>query len=173
MSVGDNRYEITENGISPRWIPSKNSPVYLQNSDEHTSDGKSTENSKEIIEMSDKRMRKMETLKKNLPEPVYYGNETSDTVFVGYGSTGNTVRDIINDGENIGYLHYSYIYPFKSEKLLELENSGRRIIIIENNQTGELNKLIKQETGLDISEKLLKYDGRPLFIEDILDFLNK
>ena len=173
LSVGNYRYEITENGISPRWIPSKNSPVYLQNSDEHTSDGKSTENSKEIIEMSDKRMRKMETLKKNLPEPVYYGNETSDTVFVGYGSTGNTVRDIINDGENIGYLHYSYIYPFKSEKLLELENSGKKIITIENNQTGELNKLIKQETGLDISERLLKYDGRPFFVEDILDFLNK
>jgi pyruvate/2-oxoacid:ferredoxin oxidoreductase alpha subunit len=36
-----------------------------------------------------------------------------------------------------------------------------------------LNKLIKQETGLDISERLLKYDGRPFFVEDILDFLNK
>jgi 2-oxoglutarate ferredoxin oxidoreductase subunit alpha len=173
LNSGSNRYEITENGISPRWIPSENNPTYLQNSDEHTPDGKSTESSREIIEMSDKRMRKLETLKKNLPEPVYYGNKTAKTVFIGYGSVGNTVRDIIDQGEDIGYLHYSYIYPLKSEKLLELKNSGKRIVTVENNQTGELNKLIKQETGLNIEEKLLKYNGRPLFIEDILDFLNK
>ena len=49
---------------------------------------------------------------------------------------------------------------------------GARIVLVENNQTGEFGKLIKQESGFEITEKLLKYDGRPLFVEDILDFLN-
>ncbi|MDD3474861.1 MAG: 2-oxoacid:acceptor oxidoreductase subunit alpha [Candidatus Dojkabacteria bacterium] len=173
LNNGTNRYEITENGISPRWVPSEENPVYLQNSDEHKITGESTENSKEVIEMSDKRLRKLKTLKDNLPEPVYYGNENTETVLVSYGSTGNTIRDLITDQTNIGYLHYSYIYPLKFEKLTQLKEAGKQIISIENNQTGELSKLIKQESGISIDQKLLKYDGRPLFIEDILDFINK
>ena len=173
LSQGDNRYEITENGISPRWIPSEENPVYLQNSDEHKENGDSTENSKDIIEMSDKRMRKLKTLRDNLPEPTYYGSEKPEIVFVGYGSVGNTVRDLLNEYSNIGYLHYNYIYPLKYQKLLEFKEDGIKIVFVENNQTGEFNKLVRQESGLEITDKILKYDGRPFFIDDILDFLNK
>jgi len=172
ISKGKNRYEITDNGISPRWIPSKDNPTYLQNSDEHKPSGESTENSKEIIEMSDKRLRKLETLKQELPEPEYFGSKNPDTVFIGYGSVGNTIRDILKENPNIGYLHYQYIYPLKYEKIIEIHEEGARVVLIENNQTGEFGKLIKQECGFEISEKILKYDGRPLFVEDILDFLN-
>jgi 2-oxoglutarate ferredoxin oxidoreductase subunit alpha len=173
LGKGENRYEITESGISPRWIPSKENPVVLVNSDEHKPNGASTEKSGEIIEMSNKRMRKLETLRENLPEPEYYGDKDAKTVFVGYGSVGNTVRDILTHYPNIGYLHYQYIYPLKYEKILELNNNGIKIVLIENNQTGEFGKLIKQESGFEVKERLLKYDGRPFFVEDILDYLEQ
>ena len=32
--------------------------------------------------------------------------------------------------------------------------------------------LIRQVTGYEFEEKLLKYDGRPFFVEDVLDFLD-
>jgi 2-oxoglutarate ferredoxin oxidoreductase subunit alpha len=143
------------------------------NSDEHKPNGASTEKSGEIIEMSNKRMRKLETLRENLPEPEYYGDKDAKTVFVGYGSVGNTVRDILTHYPNIGYLHYQYIYPLKYEKILELNNNGIKIVLIENNQTGEFGKLIKQESGFEVKERLLKYDGRPFFVEDILDYLEQ
>jgi 2-oxoglutarate ferredoxin oxidoreductase subunit alpha len=173
LEKGENRYEVTDNGISPRWIPSTDNPVVLVNSDEHKPNGESTEDSKEIIEMSNKRMRKFQTLRDNLPEPEYYGSKNADTVFVGYGSVGNTLRDVLKDHPEIGYLHYQYIYPLKYEKILEMYEDGARIVLVENNQTGEFGKLIKQESGFEVPERLLKYDGRPFFIEDILDFLNK
>jgi 2-oxoglutarate ferredoxin oxidoreductase subunit alpha len=173
LNGGEKRYEITESGISPRWIPSSENPVLQVNSDEHKEDSESTEVSEEIIEMSNKRMRKLQTLKDNLPEPEYYGSKNPETVFVGYGSAGNTVRDILEQHSNVGYLHYQYIYPLKYEKILQMYEDGARIVLVENNQTGEFGKLIKQESGFEIKDRLLKYDGRPFFIEDILDFLGE
>ena len=173
ITKGEKRYEITKSGISPRWIPSKENPVLLVNSDEHKENAESTEVSEDIIEMSNKRMRKIETLREEFPEPEYYGRKNPEIVFVGYGSVGNTVRDILDQYPNVGYLHYQYVYPLKYQKILELYEQGRRIVLVENNQTGEFGKLIKQESGIEIPEKLLKYDGRPFFVEDILDFLGE
>jgi 2-oxoglutarate ferredoxin oxidoreductase subunit alpha len=167
------RYQITKSGISPRWIPSENNPVMLVNSDEHTQQGVSTEESEEIVEMSEKRLRKLATLGNNLPEPKYFGSKNPDTVFVGYGSAINPVKDILEEYKNIGCLQYEYLYPLKYEKILQFYKNGARIVLVENNQTGEFGKLIKQESGLEIKEKILKYNGRPLFINDILDFLDK
>jgi 2-oxoglutarate/2-oxoacid ferredoxin oxidoreductase subunit alpha len=173
LQKGDYRYEITESGISPRWIPSEENPVILVNSDEHKPDGESTEKSSEIIEMSNKRMRKVETLRENLPEPEYFGSKKPKLVFVGYGSAGNTIRDILRHYPEVGYLHYQYIYPLKYGKILEMNDNGVKMVLVENNQTGEFGKLIKQESGFEIKERLLKYDGRPFFVEDILDYLEQ
>ncbi|MCD4756447.1 2-oxoacid:acceptor oxidoreductase subunit alpha [bacterium] len=172
ISNGEYRYEITDSGISPRWIPSINNPTYLQTSDEHNITGESTEQSNDIVEMSDKRLRKVETLREQIREPEYFGSKNPDIVFVGYGSAGNTVGDTLKRHPDVGYLHYQYIYPLKYEKIIEIDGKGARIVLIENNQTGDFGKLIKQESGFEITERILKYDGRPLFLEDILNFLN-
>ncbi len=174
LSKGKYRYEITESGISPRWIPQKDSPTFLVNSDEHSEDGNSTEDIETILQMSEKRLRKLSSLRKEIPEPKYYGPKDPDVVFVGTGSTKNTVLDAMNQIDTkIGYIHYQYIFPLKYEKILELYENGSRLILIENNQTGQLGKLIKRESNFEFSEKLLKFDGRPFFVEDILDFLEQ
>jgi len=73
------------------------------------------------------------------------------------------------DNKKIGYLHYSYIWPLKTEKLLELSSKAKKVVIVEGNNQSQLGMLIKQETGLSIDSKILKYDGRPFFYEEILD----
>ena len=173
LEDGEYRYEVTDSGISPRWVPSKDNPVVLVNSDEHTEDGYSTEISEEIVEMSDKRWRKMDTLKRDIPEPDYFGPKKPKTVFVSYGSPGNTIRDILNDYKDIGYLHYKYIYPLKSDKLHEFKNRRVKLVAVENNQTGEFAKLVRRESGIEMDDVLLKYDGRPIFVEDIVNYINK
>ena len=166
-------YKITEDGISPRPLLSKTN-AFLRNSDEHTEDGVSTEDEREVEEMNNKRALKTETLKKHIPEPVLYGKKTSDTVFVGWGSVKNTILDAINTFNlDISYLHYEYIYPTKTEFLQKLIDENKRIVLIENNQSGELGNLLSKETGYEFKEKLLKFNGRPFFIEDILEYLKK
>jgi len=171
---GQKRYEITSNGISPRWIPQKGKKTYLSNSDEHDEYGISTEDEKEIVEMSEKRRRKMDTLKKKLPQPKYYGDEKPTLVFVGMGSTKNVVLDAMPlTKKRLGYLHYQYIYPLKFEKILELNKQGVKIVLIENNQEGGFGKLIKEEADFYIPNTLRKYDGRPFFVDDILEYIKK
>lgn len=169
MGEDGKRYEITENGISPRWIPEDSKPPYLNTSDEHYEDGTSTEISQQILQMSQKRMQKLESLRRELPEPTLYGDINSNTVLVGSGSTKNTVLDAISAGKNIAYLHYEYIYPLKTDLLMSLASQNKKLILVENNQTGELGKIITETCGYLFKEKILKTDGRPFFLEDILN----
>lgn len=169
ISDGENRYGITDSGISPRWIPNFEKKTYISNSDEHNQSGQSTENMEDIKQMSDKRMAKMTTLLNNLPEPTLYGDKNSQTVIVGCGSTKNPILDAIDTGMKIAYLHYEFLYPTRTETFLNLVNSGKRIILMENNQTGELGKVLTEASGYVFKEKVLKYDGRPFYLEDILN----
>lgn len=171
FNQGENRYQITDSGISPRWIPSKDSKPYLHNSDEHTQDGTSTEDSKEIIEMADKRQRKLQTLLNEIPEPKIYGNTKSKNVFVGWGSVKNAITDTLDIRDDFAYLHFEYIYPLQTKTLQQLINEDRNLILIENNQTGQLGELITKETGYQFKEKILKYDGRPFYADDIIEYL--
>lgn len=174
LKDGRHRYEITENGISPRWIPMKGKRTYLANSDEHTQEGLSTENAQDILDMYEKRMNKLQTLRNKIPEPKYYGSPKADTVFVSFGTPKNSVLDAMKETrQDIALLQYQYIYPLKYEKILELDDKKKRLVLLENNRTGQFGKLIKRESGYEFKEKLLKYDSRPFFVEDILDFLKR
>lgn len=174
ISTINTPYKITNDGISPRPIPSQADGAFLRTSDEHTEEGISTEKAEDILIMSEKRARKMETLKKYIPEPKMYGKKDSRILFVGWGSVKSPMIDVINEYDlNISYLHYEHIYPLKTKFFSQLIEEDKRIILIENNQFGELGKLITTETGYEFKEKLLKFDGRPIFIEDILEFLEK
>ncbi|KKP65802.1 MAG: hypothetical protein UR61_C0011G0006 [candidate division WS6 bacterium GW2011_GWE1_34_7] len=165
------RYKITDTGISPRRIPTFDKEPYLSNSDEHNEKGESTENSKEIKQMTEKRMRKLKTLEKELPQPELCNPHKSETIIVGWGSVKNTVLDLIFQGEDIGYLHYEYLFPLKTELLNTLIKRGKKIILIENNQTGQLGEMLKEKTGYPFKKRILKYDARPFFVEDILEYL--
>jgi len=64
-------------------------------------------------------------------------------------------------------LHYSFLWPLKTEKLLQLVSKAKKIVLIEGNYNGQLGKLIRQECGLNIEERILKYDGRPFFYDEL------
>lgn len=172
------RFKITENGISPRWLPGQSDQTYNANSDEHFEHGRLTEDAEEVKLMMEKRMNKMNALKAELPEPELYGEEEGDVLFIGWGSPKNTVLDAIseqstiNNQQSISYLHYEYVFPVKTEKLMQLKERFRKVVLIENNYMGQLGDLIKIDCGYEFEHRLLKYDGRPFFVEDIIGFIN-
>lgn len=171
---GIKRYQITKSGVSPRWLPKGGKNTYLTNSDEHDEYGISTENDTDIVNMSEKRLRKITALKKYLPEPKYFGPKNPSVVFVGLGSSKNAVLDAMKQSKRkIGFLHYKYIYPLKYEKILQLSKEGVKIVLIENNQSNGLGKLIKAESNFFISNTLNKFDGRPFFVDDILEYIKQ
>lgn len=165
------RYTITKSGISPRRIPKRNRKPFLSTSDEHNEDGQSTEDPVIIKAMVEKRARKLVALEKELPHPKLYNPTHSDTIFVGWGSVGTVIKDLISNGINIGYLEYEYLFPLKTEFLETLIRRKKKLILVENNHTGQFGKLLKEGIGYDFKYKLLKYDSRPFFTDDILEYL--
>lgn len=170
----NSRYEYSESGISRRWLPGESSVTYVGNSDEHLEDGSLTEESEAVKRMFEKRMSKFNSILNLIPEPKLLGKSDPEIIFVGFGSTRSVIEDVANiHNVPVGYLHYEYLFPTKTSYLQALKNEGKRLIIIENNYTSQLGGLIKKTCGIEIEEKLLKYDGRPFFVEDILEYLDR
>lgn len=154
--------------ISKRWLPGTSDNYYLSNSDEHDEFGDSVEDADTSERMMQKRMAKLDLLKNALPEPVIYGDINAEFVLVGWGSVKNTVLDTLPE-KGFMYIHYTYLFPLKIEKLESLFKEGKKIVLIENNYTGQLGKLIKQNSRVEFFNELLKYDGRPFFHEDLMN----
>lgn len=173
------RFKITKSGISPRWLPGDTEATFVGNSDEHLEDGTVTEDAQPASKMISKRLRKLQALQEDLPEPELVGPPDAKLTFVGWGSVKNTFCDTMDLWNKkhqdffVNFLHYEYIYPTKVEKLKSLIAKGQPLALIENNASAELGTLLSQHTQYDIKDKLLKFDGRPFFIEDILEHLEK
>ena len=173
------RYKITQNGISPRWLPGESETTFVANSDEHFADGSVTEDCATALEMYSKRLRKLETLMEELPEPVLVGPQKSVLTFVSWGSVKNTISDVIDlwnkthPKKSINLLHYEYIYPVKISKLLDLIARAQPLVLLENNAFGQLGALLTAHTRYHFSDKLLKFDGRPFFVEELIEYLEE
>ena len=175
--VPTKRYEITQSGVSNRWIPGDSEAIYYANGDEHSEDG-SIDESPESGLMIAKRIRKLDTMKNDLPQPDIYGEKIADVSFVGWGSTKNTILDAMdqlklsNPDLKVNYLHYTYLFPLKTDLLLDFVSKNSNVIYIEGSATGQLADLITKETRLDTSNRMLKWNGRPFYLEEILDKVN-
>ncbi|MBM7614486.1 2-oxoacid:acceptor oxidoreductase subunit alpha [Alkaliphilus hydrothermalis] len=173
-----NRYQFTENGISPRIIPGKvKGQVVLIDSDEHDQSGHIIEDAETRIKMMQKRMNKLEMLKEILMEPSYFGVEKPEILLVGWGSTeGNlkeAVEELIKNGKQVGALVFGDIYPLPTKLLEQYLGIASTVINVEQNYTGQLAKLIRQETGIKMDKSLLKYDGRQIAPHEIVDFVGR
>ena len=73
----------------------------------------------------------------------------------------------------IKVVQMQYLWPFPTEYMREILRKTKQILLIENNSNAQLGQLIAQETGVLLKNKLLKYDGRPFFREEVLSALNK
>jgi len=168
------RYALTDTGVSKRWLPGQSRVIYLANGDEHQEDG-SLDETERVADMIWKRVKKLKAIADNLPEPEIFGPEGGANIsFVGWGSSKNVVLDVMNNSRvKINYLHFTYLWPLKTNKLLDFFKKNKNVHLIEDNATGQLGQLITQQTGLNFIGKLLKWNGRPFYVEDVLDYVDK
>jgi len=162
------RYMLTKNGISPRGIPGYGSGLVCVDSDEHDEEGRITESMDIRTKMVDKRLKKIQEIRKDLENPIFIGNKNYKTLVIGWGSTFHIIREALNKikQNNISFLHFNQIYPLHPETYGFLK-PAKKTIIIENNATSQFSKLIKLQTGYDIHHKILQYNGMPFDVETI------
>jgi len=171
------RYELTEDGISPRWIPGIPNHMYRATGDTHNEKGGLAENSKLRTAMMDKRAKKLQIALQDLPKPKLIGPEDADITLVSWGSNKNTILEVLEklEQKNIkaNFLQILYMLPFHTQEVKEILSNAKRVIDIEVNGTGQLAALIREKTGFNIKKKILKYSGRPFSSKEILLKLKK
>jgi 2-oxoglutarate ferredoxin oxidoreductase subunit alpha len=166
------RYAWDASGISPRILPGQSEAVLYADSDEHTEAGHITESAAIRTQMMEKRMMKLEGMIQEIGPPEIYPSEESDIVLLGWGSTYGVIKEAVDlmngEGLRARMLHFSEIHPFPLKDLSNTMMDNAKIFAVENNYTGQFADVFSQETGLSISHRILKYDGRPFTPWDIV-----
>jgi len=179
--VSADRYALTETGVSKRWLPGAVAAGYNANSDEHDSEGNVTEAADITEQMIVKRLRKQDTLLASLPEPELHWNNVDLKAalqtynLIGWGSTYGVAQDVLKYYESfnikVNYLHVKYIWPLRTRDISDFLETHQDAVLLESNHNGQLAELIRQQTGKDIRHKFLKWDGRPFFLEEVINYL--
>jgi 2-oxoglutarate ferredoxin oxidoreductase subunit alpha len=171
------RYRFTESGISPRTIPGMKKGIYTATSDEHDEEGVITEDIENRVKMMQKRMRKQENLEQELPPPELVGPQDADITIIAAGSTKGAIIEAMQmlekDGISVNFLQIVYLSPFHSEKVAEVIDNAKKTVVVENNFTGQLADIIREKTGKSVDEKILKYDGRPFYPEEVYNSIKE
>jgi len=168
------RYKITEDGISEKILPGTLGYFYQANSYEHLEDGHTTEDLAERVKQVNKRNRKIGAyLSQDFQLPNFYGDKNAEVIFVSWGSTKGVVLEaqeqLRKKGIKTGFYHFNHLYPLNQKRVGPLFRVKRRYILVENNSWGQLGKILAMEVGVRIKEKILRYDGRPVAVEEIVN----
>ncbi len=166
------RYEFTEDGISPRVKPGTKHGIFHVTGVEHDEEGRPSENPVNRKKMMDKRMKKLENLQVTDPIKVQAEAEEPDLLIIGMGSTIGTIDEarvrLHEDGLKTNHITVRLMNPFPAKELQPHIDKAKKVVIVENNATGQLASLVK--LNINQHEKInsmLKYDGNPFLPAEI------
>ncbi|MER3397918.1 MAG: hypothetical protein C4315_03455 [Chloroflexota bacterium] len=174
------RYAFTETGISPRTVPGTEGGIFWTTSDEHDPRGHITEGAENRLKMVAKRMKKLDVAAREIPPQAkfkVYGPADADFTVIGWGSTKGAILDALEElraeGHKVNFVQVRLMRPFPAEELKGLLSRAKNLILVEENYTGQLGALICEQTGISITRRVLKWDGRPFTQEELKEGLLK
>ena len=166
---GFKRFADTPTGVSPRALPGTPGMIFTAATDEHDETGVVISdvytNPPARAKMMDKRMRKVEAILQEFPQPQVDGPPDAPLTLVGWGSTYQVMLEAMealhHQGVTVNVLCLRYLWPFQAEPVRRLLGACATTMAVEANYTGQLAKLIRMETGIAIQHHLRKFDGEP------------
>jgi 2-oxoglutarate ferredoxin oxidoreductase subunit alpha len=170
------RYEFTPLGVSPRSLPGTKGGIFHTTGDEHDELGGITENSENRIKMMQKRMHKLQLAAELIPDEKkvnFFGPQKADVTLVGWGSTKGAILDGMEDLEadavRCNFLQIRYMSPFPTELVTKYLSNSNPKVLVEGNYSGQLGALIREQTGVVMDYKVLKYNGRPFSQNEVYE----
>jgi len=165
------RYAFSEDGISPRVLPGAKGGLHHVTGVEHDETGRPSESAANRKKMMEKRLSKLKNLQITDPLLVDVPHEQPDLLFIGMNSTGGTIDEargrLEKDGIKTGRIQVRQIHPFPTEQLAPYIANAKKVVVVENNATGQLANQIKLHVGHDKMTNMLKYDGTPFLPSEI------
>jgi len=171
------RFKNTASGISPRAVPGVPGHVFVAATDEHDEDG--TLISDEFTNphkrrmMVEKRARKMQPALNDIAPPKLVGPENAAVTLVGWGSTQGVIREAVEklaaeEGLVANQLHVKWIVPFHAAEVSRILARSQKVVIVENNFSGQFARYLRSETGFEAHGHIRKYDGEPFMPHHIV-----
>jgi 2-oxoglutarate ferredoxin oxidoreductase subunit alpha len=168
------RFKLSNNNpISPMVALGTKDAIFWNSGDEHTQEGHITEDPEIRVQMMDKRMTKLDVAIKEIPnedKAVAYGSG-GDIVIISWGSTKGAILDALDrlaaEGIKVRYIQVRLMHPFPSELVKSMLKDAKTVIDIEMNYSGQLGSLVRQYTGLEANYYIVKYNGRPMSLDEV------
>jgi 2-oxoglutarate ferredoxin oxidoreductase subunit alpha len=164
------RYADTPDGISPILTLPCKGEISKVNSYAHDYAGCTTEDPGLVVAQVQKRHRKAELLSETTDQPgaVYLGgNTTGRTALLCWGSPRGICNEVA-DELDLRVVSPVIISPFPEEEFRKAMKGVEKIILVEDSSTGQLSQIIARE-GYKTDIYILRYDGRPFAVEELLD----
>lgn len=164
------RYRNTATGISPRAVPGLAGHIHVAATDEHDEDGTliSDEYTNPIKRrmMVEKRGRKMQSVLAEIAPPKLFGPAQAQITLVGWGSTNGVIQEAVEllaaeEGIVATALNVKWIVPFHAAEITRILTASARVVIVENNYSGQFARYLRSETGFAAHGHIRKYDGEP------------
>jgi 2-oxoglutarate ferredoxin oxidoreductase subunit alpha len=167
---GYKRYAMTADGISPRVLPGTPGAAFVAASDDHDEDGNVISdqftNAPLRRKMHEKRMRKMKGVLPKLASPQLEGPAGAEVTLVGWGSSWGAIHEALAllkaRGISANHLQLKYIMPFHADQVGDILSQSQRVIVVENNISGQFARYLRSQTGIKADDLVLKYDGEPM-----------
>ncbi|HEU5119446.1 MAG TPA: 2-oxoacid:acceptor oxidoreductase subunit alpha [Candidatus Nitrosocosmicus sp.] len=193
------RFRLGNSPISDRAVLGMEGKIFWNTGDEHDELGHITEDPLTRRLMMEKRLSKLEYIRKLIPpeEQITIEFENlleSDTnklvIIISWGSTKGAILDslekLVSEKADVQFLfvQLKLLNPFPGEQLQQIiENKINQIkqnsnefsdkdvikIVVEMNYLSQLDILIKQNTVIQSDFKILKYNGRPMSHNEVYD----
>jgi len=176
------RYAITDSGVSPRALPGTKGFQHVAATDEHMENSELIsdvlsglpEFVEERRKMHEKRMRKLDGLRKDTPPPELWGSKNADLTILLWGSTWGPAHEAIlqveqHEGMKVNSLEFPTVYPFHVDETQRLLRGVKQSLAVEGNFTGQFSHLLRAETGYKADHFYGRYDGEPFAARDIAD----
>ena len=159
------RFEFTHDGVSPRAIPGTEGGMHLAAGSEHNDAGVITENYRNRERMMEKRMRKLETMREDLPKGNVLGDPAAEIAILGWGANRGPIAEaqdrLRERGIATRFLQLRTLWPFPDDEVRNFIAGAKHVFVVENNFTGQLERLIRAVVGpLAHMHGVRKYNGR-------------
>jgi 2-oxoglutarate/2-oxoacid ferredoxin oxidoreductase subunit alpha len=178
LNGGYKRYQLTEDGISTRALPGTPGFEHVVATDDHDEAGvlisDEYTNPHKRQAMHEKRMRKMESILSLIDAPSLWGAEDAQVTLLGWGSTEGVIREAIEKlakEQNItaNSLQIKWIVPLHAAAITLTLSKSNKVVIVENNYSGQFARYLRSETGIVADGHIRKYDGEPFMPHHIVD----
>lgn len=174
------RFAFTDSGISPRVSLGTQSVVFWNTGDEHNELGHITENPQTRTMMMEKRMRKLEVAGREIPleeKCNFFTSGDGKVVVVSWGSTKGPLLDAIDGlseaGTAIDFLQVRLVNPLPSDYVSDVLKRYENRVAVEMNYSGQLAGIIREQTGIGMTHRILKYNGRPMSQDELESALRR